>query len=280
MGNLIKQIIIVILCGTFTLCFFTFKVMAYDNVFSHRDINRYSLSKFTKGAVNGTLGMNRDKYNKYNFNRNNYKLEGLWVTKPGLTAVEVGLHKFSYQQWIEEGGYTADEPEFYSSLRHFYDPLKIQINPDLSKHVSYLTDHVGDILDRLVAATKVDPRMDAREWALTGPARRGYPRNQFSLRRGVEYMRKAWAEKNQKLKDRLFAAAWRSCGETMHLLSDMTVPAHVRDDAHPGYPVTTIYSGIRYDPYEYYVTKNHSQIKDWSRGRVDQAISNKILLTN
>ena len=257
--------------------------LAYDNVYSHTDINRCSIDKFAKDASFDSLQKKYDKFQNYNFKLDSYEMEGLAIRKSGTFSVEMYLQSRNYQIWIEKGGYSADEPELYSSLRHFYDPLKVQVDSHTHQNVSYLTDHASEFLEEvndfgnfLTGRLIVDPRMDAREWALTGPERRGYAKNRYSLSKGIEYMRRAWAEKNIKMKDKLFAAAWRSCGETMHLLSDMTVPAHVRNDAHPGYPKNSTYSGLRYDPYEYYVTKNHDKIDGWSKLKVAASITNGI----
>jgi|GEM_PF-4842061 len=266
---------------------------AYDNVYSHKDINKSSIEKFARDVSFDIFGKQFKPFRKYDFLKTTYKMEGYAIKESGTFKVEEKLlempNRRNYQIWIKWGGYSADEPELYSSLRHFYDPLKLQRDRTTGKKVTYLTDHVHALLDQVnqhankgiytwwhkKASTPlvVDPRMDAREWALTGPARRGYPENKYSLRKGVEYMRKAWAEKNTKQKERLFAAAWRSCGETMHLLSDMTVPAHVRNDAHPA---ATVFSGLRYDPYEHFVAKNHKKIATWARRKADPKIAGKI----
>jgi hypothetical protein len=277
-GKIIGMYALIILCGLFICGPLVNEVPAYDNVYSHTDINRCSVSKFARDVSFDIFGKKYKKFRKYDFAKNYYEMEGYAVKASGTFEVEEWLQESNYQKWIEMGGYSADEPELYSSLRHFYDPLTIQTDKHTHQKVSYLTDHASDFLDKVngTGIAIVDPLMDAREWALKGPARRGYPENRYSLRRGVEYMRRAWAEKNIKLKDKLFAAAWRSCGETMHLLSDMTVPAHVRNDAHPGYPAGKIFSGMRYDPYEYYVTKNHDKIKAWSKRKADRAVSGKI----
>ena len=283
MKRILTLPLLIALCFLFIFSPQTNKALAYDNVYAHRDINRCSIDKFARDVSFDIFGKKYKKFKKYNFTHNTYEMEGYAIRKSGTFEVETCLRSRNYQKWIEMGGYSADEPELYSSLRHFYDPLKVQIDKHTHRNVTYLTDHASEFLEKvndfgnfLTGKFIVDPRMDAREWALTGPARRGYPENKYSLSKGIEYMRRAWAEKNIKMKDKLFAAAWRSCGETMHLLSDMTVPAHVRNDAHPGYPNGKIYAGMRYDPYEYYVTKNHAKIRAWSKLKVATSISGKI----
>ena len=55
-------------------------------------------------------------------------------------------------------------------------------------------------------------------------------------------------------KDKLSAAAWRSLGETMHLIADMSVPSHVRNDSHPELEWTQfITDKYRADSYEEFV---------------------------
>ena len=256
--------------------FLSSDLSAYNNRHAHIDINAYSFAKF-RYDVSHDLSGKYAQFKNYDFDEDIIELEGYTVKDADMLEVEEKLVKGNYQFWVAMGGYTADEPELYSSLRHFYDPLMLQADSTIGQKVTYLTDHTSELLDTIGKAVISDPRMDAREWALTGPARRGYKENRYSLRRGVEYMRRAWAEKNVKMKERLFAAAWRSCGETMHLLADMTVPAHVRNDAHPW---ASVFSGLRYDPYEFYVTSNNANngnvIKKYFEGKVDTGIAKEI----
>ena len=142
-----------------------------------------------------------------------------------LTTVNKAL---TWSQWLMEGGYTADEPELWQALRHFYDPTRPSA-PWLSDRHAGLYSATWKVGSKVYA----DPKMDAITWAVTGPARNGQPENAFSWKKAGEYMRQAWScTSSPEEKDRLFAAAWRSIGETMHLVADMTTPAHVRNDAH------------------------------------------------
>ncbi|MCJ7611196.1 MAG: hypothetical protein MUP19_02955, partial [Candidatus Aminicenantes bacterium] len=101
------------------------------------------------------------------------------------------------------------------------------------------------------------PRLNAVDWAVEGPAVSTFKPNEYSWNRGVEFMRRAFhSTESQARKDQLFAAAWRALGETMHLLADMTVPAHVRNDSHPGLGlvplmgITDRWGSLKKDPYE------------------------------
>ena len=64
---------------------------------------------------------------------------------PTYIVEQKTLRPFSW--WITEGGYTADEPEIYMSLRHFYDPqAKGVANFSGNRNVSYLTDISDSVL--------------------------------------------------------------------------------------------------------------------------------------
>ncbi len=169
-----------------------------------------------------------------------------------------GDRKGRWGWWVEEGGYTADEPELYASFRHFYDPKAVN-------GVTYLTDHLQDMeryytyLGRGSGEGVVNPHIDAREWAIAGPARNGLFENEYSWKKGVEYMREAF-QTTAPTKDRTFVKAWRALGETMHLMGDMSCVPHVRNDSHPALAVGSATLGVgnldtnqgllRSDPYE------------------------------
>lgn len=122
----------------------------------------------------------------------------------------------SIDGWIEHGGFSADEPEVVMSLRHFYDPHAL--------YQLYLTDIIGD-------STVANPAIDARTWAMEGPESAGYQENAYSWRKAQYYYWLAMTSPENKSENT--AKAFRALGETMHLLADMTQPAHVRNDGHP-----------------------------------------------
>jgi len=143
--------------------------------------------------------------------------------------------------WITEGGYTADEPEIYMSLRHFYDPqAKGVANFSGNRNVSYLTDISDSVLANWVGGV-MNPCVDAKRWGLN--------ESRYSWKDGQLMLAKAQApDAGNDFRRLAYGKAWRCLGESMHLLADMTVPAHVRNDAHPGK------AGFISDPYEDYIT--------------------------
>lgn len=231
---------------------------AYENVGAHPAINECALKVWLQPIVEGRAKGPDKLLNDYVIRdlAELRKLTGLSVTKPGRWHYDIveGDKQQSFFEWVSNGGYTADEPEWFMSLRHFYDPTR----PEGQR---YLTD-INTMAEWFVWMQKEhpwsggrddirleDPTMDARHWALRGTntSRASLPDNPFSWDRGVENMQAAFIETDPKKKDLLFARAWRSLGETMHLLADMTLPAHVRDDGHPLAP----YAGpLRTDAYE------------------------------
>ncbi|MGQ9623171.1 MAG: hypothetical protein ACUVTO_07040 [Candidatus Caldatribacteriaceae bacterium] len=137
-----------------------------------------------------------------------------------------------------EGGYTADEPERYMALHHFYDPVGANQGGDVPHRSRRYT--VG------LRCCEGKPQ--------DGCQGVGSPAFSVFSRKGHRVHGKGFLAPHSQEKKALFAAAWCSLGETMHLLADMTVPAHVRNDSHPGVAWTEyITDNYRADPYEEYV---------------------------
>jgi len=143
--------------------------------------------------------------------------------------------------WIVEGGFTADEPELHMSLRHFYDPqMRGFSTVSEAKTCSYLTD-VTDVADRVLArlvGSTLNPCVDAKRLALK-ESKHSWSEGQTQLKAAFDH-----PEADAGLRNAAFGKAWRCLGETMHLMADMTTPAHVRNDGHPG---QLLWAG---DPYE------------------------------
>jgi hypothetical protein len=158
----------------------------------------------------------------------------------------IGDKTLSFSEWLTEAGYTADEPELWMSLRHFYDPISGQGITDEHYLLAAALFKVGDlVLQR--------PKMDARTWALRGQAQAPFEENHWSWENGIKTMAEAVAcTSSPQQRDRLYAKSWRALGETMHLMADMTVPAHVRNDAHA---YKTAAGSLGPDPYEVFATE-------------------------
>lgn len=137
----------------------------------------------------------------------------------------------SMRSWIVFGGYTADEPELPNALTHFYNPQNSNA-PWLTDQQYPVTFYKIKKLDRNV----LNPQISAKELALHGTTN-------MKTENFNDYFIKEYYWDSGKLELQLaldssgennqhYGKAWRSLGEVMHLMADMTLPAHVRNDGH------------------------------------------------
>jgi antitoxin component YwqK of YwqJK toxin-antitoxin module len=157
----------------------------------------------------------------------------------GFGGYELADAQLTPAEWVVAGGDWADEPHLYASVRHFFDPLALWGQRYLTDQYEYHGWYDA-------------PGIDARTWALD------HPDNPYSFRDALLQYRAALQVKEQNwapgttiggthFKTNIdmtpasaeeerqlhLARAYRALGETMHLLADMTQPAHVRNDSHP-----------------------------------------------
>jgi hypothetical protein len=224
-----------------TALFLLFLLAPSHDVFAwnqgtHRQINFEAVNVFYRqmeGKKKYLLGPLPDELRKEAY-------RGIAVTSSGLDVghYTIAAASFTMPQWVVVGGDWADEPHLYASVRHFYDPLGL-VKP-------YLTDQFwahGVLYEA--------PGIDAKTWGLE------HPDNPFSFKQGLTYYKLAMevddsvplppmlAPNHFKLNLNLapndhaeqrrvyLAMAYRALGEAMHMMGDMTQPAHVRNDAHP-----------------------------------------------
>lgn len=258
---------------------------AGNNLFKggpHRTINDLALIRWSDSRTDPLL-------KRYQLTTDT-ELQGPTIIDSGLEQVTTADRAGTFRWWLDEGGFTADEPELYNSFRHFYDPKSLG-------GVSYLTDHLDELnyvyralifTSKLghavgaIAGTDVNPRVNARDWAISGEANNGFGANQYCWNKGIAYMKAAFVETNGKQKQRLFAQAWRSLGETMHLIGDMSCVPHVRNDSHPGKAIGCTYFGnndpnqgyLKNDPYE--LLCNETLVRASAGGSVDPAAKDLI----
>ena len=230
-------------CLLLALCLAGTPAAAWDNAETHPMINRAAVERFLRQV----------EFEEWwrNCSFSDMTPLGRQVMETGLFDRREELNKMTIRDWLAHGGYSADTPELPQSFRHFYDPVRLA-------GVSYLTDHLDDVLEfgwgiGRVAVKGVDwivslpdtenPKTDARHWALT------HPDNPYSLAMAVSYFRDAVGKDPLIAADREFVGwpeygmAWRAVGETMHLMADMVMPAHVRNDSHPYLEVRSLKFG-------------------------------------
>lgn len=257
MESLVKKLFVALII---LLC--TCPAYSYDDESAHPEINLSALRVWRSETLNQKKPVDLSLYlidsSEYQLFR---RLSGTTVCVAGnwhSDMIETVRDKRFYE-WISSGGRTADAPHWFQSLRHFYNPLE-------PENMRYLTDipTVAQMYARVqsrVPGTEnvaiVNPEIDARHWALDGTAKiPDTPDNHYAWKHGIAAMKKAFAEPDYHKKQELFAFSWRVLGETMHLLADMTVPAHVRDDAHPMAEHVTILN-LRGDSYELNIYGEH-----------------------
>ncbi len=172
-----------------------------------------------------------------------------YIAEKGLDYLlysKEGPAEKTVKSWIVDGGYSADVPEVPASLRHFYDPTRTLGD-------RYLTDIAnGKIMGSLQKYVLTNPQIDGVQWALGKPGEfaTGSQDHHFTWESGKLWMQMALKETNKKKKSEYMANAWRSLGETLHMIADNGCPPHVRNDAHPSpfYNNNTWFGNP--DPYE------------------------------
>jgi len=113
-------------------------------------------------------------------------------------------------KWLRDGGKTEDEPFYTRSVNHFLDPLTGKgFKGDFKTALEWAKNQSGIVLSSDCS------------WGAT----RGY------YRQGLTSSTKT--ERETKL-----AGAFECVGRLMHLVQDMSVPAHTRDDGHVGWFLT------------------------------------------
>ncbi len=233
---------------------------SYGNILAHRNINKGIIEQFKTRFLGST---NSGEFKNYSFLfDSSVGYEGEMITKGGYLYVTEGIKSLSAEEWITEGGFSADEPELQASLRHFYDPIE-----DTTER--YLKDHLGIIMRE--SSPTFNPRIDHIAWATTEAE------HLYNWSIGKAKLKKALETSDNRDRNELMAYAWRSLGETLHMIADMGCPAHVRDDAHPG--LFSDYSVIKHfgnsDPYENICEQLTDRMVGWCEGKVDPNLKDK-----
>lgn len=122
------------------------------------------------------------------------------------------FYRNTLKDWLIFGGYAADTPNLDMALNHLYDQT------------------TGKGIGGSLAGDS------AVNWVTRND-------NPYSFMNGKKYFLQALEDTDRD--NYWYGMAWRSVGESMHMVSDMTVPAHVRNDAHPFYePYERLTTGI------------------------------------
>lgn len=208
--------VIAVLAGFIFYFIFRGIIFPYENTQTHPSFNE-AIVKF--------IEENSQNYfpSRYSIKitQNAARYTGKAVTDRDYFEISHGESDVDYTvlEWIKHGGYSADEPEFAASVRHFFDPLA------LSGGRKYLTNR-GTYWEWVYP----NPHVDAIEWAL-GDSPKGQE-NEWSLKKGKEYLQSAFELADESLKNTNLAKAFRCLGEVLHNTGDMGCPPHTRNDSH------------------------------------------------
>jgi len=260
----------------------------YGNKAVHPDLNAMILGAFLK--QNSTPTQAEPFFKNYTFLfLSGTTLKGTAVIKDGYFSPndiaaaglgygysEEGPAEKTVKGWITHGGYSADVPEVPASLRHFYDPTKPAGN-------RYLTDIANSkIMGSLQKYVLTNPKTDAVEWAMGKPGIEALSVQDhfYTWERGKNWIRMALNEQNKKKQNEYMANAWRSLGETLHMIADNGCPPHVRNDAHPSPFLNNNTFLGNPDPYEEFMDQLKQEKPDvfaqFGKGTPDPDFRNKI----
>lgn len=265
--------------------------VGYGNQKNHPTLNKFIVKAFLE--KNNKESFSMKKFKLYEFKFDKQKLRGNYISKPGLfnpseidrfhedlanwlygetTYTEEAGEKTPLE-WMAHGGYSADVPEVPASFRHFYDPTR----PDGQKH---LTDDVNSKLLNWIQTKFTNPHTDGVSWAVGQAGSFGALEHNYTWENGKVFMKGALEEKDPEKRNALMAKAWRSLGETLHMIADNGCPSHVRNDAHPSIPFRTMSYFGNPDTYEEmmaeFQTNNEAGLDEFQSGKADPDLALKL----
>ncbi len=244
-------------------------LLSYDNVKNHGTINEIIVNAFVDR--NNGAPTTSAKFKNYVFLLDKDVLKGDYILEPGglfhpanvpnigdrsvvgyKTTITEVQKSITPLKWIIHGGFSADEPEVPAGLRHFYDPTKPKGN-------RYLNDTASSVVSGWGQTWYKNPKIDGVSWALGKAKSIGAEEHNYSWENGKAYIKAALENSNPEKRKNYMAKAWRSLGETLHMIADNGCPPHVRNDSHPPGNVA---------PYENILSK--VDLKKYQTGKVDQ----------
>ncbi|MFH0768766.1 MAG: hypothetical protein V1932_04265 [Chloroflexota bacterium] len=264
MKKIIAAIATCVIIATTILVIKPLPAMAWEQGASgaHEEINRYAINRFFSAYAGSS------KYANSPID----KAALFWGPEVGASSMVVGGHTVfmrdhTFSAWVVHGGYSADEPNIWACVRHFYDPLSKNGAPQLTDH-SWLHGAVYEALS-------------AKSWTFEDPS------NPFSWPKALEYYKRAMeipvgadntevpgtdfrdqdipVDSAAQARSAFLGKAFRALGESMHMIADMTQPAHNRNDSHPNGDLDPLESRVTIDT-----------IKMVAGGQVEQEINDDI----
>lgn len=190
----------------------------------------HALSVETHKAINAYIAQNALN----GFSLDSYLTNTLGIQNGIETQFSANGNNQEAWKWLRDGGLYEDEPPstlpYIRSVNHFHDPLKA-------------IDQAGFTG---VWGTGILSGKSAILWSQSAKQTQS-PGGYYSWPDARQYFYNALTSSTKSVRDTNFADTFRGLGQLMHLVQDMSVPEHTRDDGH--------YFG---DFYEEYVAKNQS----------------------
>ncbi|MBN2568170.1 MAG: hypothetical protein JXB42_01945 [Deltaproteobacteria bacterium] len=150
-------------------------------------------------------------------------------------GIEEIFGKNEVSEWLKKGGKYEDKPNWHTfwgrSVNHFHNPLTDEGYSGIWG-VSWLSG------------------VSSVQWSQK-PVGTQSPGGHYSWHDVREYFYIALTAPTKSERDENFAETFRGLGQLMHLVQDLSVPAHTRDDGHLGY--------LRYN-YETWAQRNIENI--------------------
>ena len=160
---------------------------------------------FTALALRGDTHYKLNEYIAKN-TFNSFSLDGYLKNYLGVqNGVETSLGDKNVYEWLSHGGEAEDSSVGFRYLNHFLDPID---NTGLWGHES------------------------AANWALAVEGVQSIVGEDYSWNDARAYYFKALTSPDSYMRRTSFAKTFRALGQVMHLVQDMSVPEHVRNDAH------------------------------------------------
>jgi hypothetical protein len=240
------RLILALIIAATTFMFHTPGALAWEQGAngSHEEINKYAVNRFLSASASNP---------KYANSLINVKQQ-FWGTETTSASLPVSgftsqKSNLTFSQWVIHGGFSADEPEIWACVRHFYDPLSANGVPQLTDHLA-LHGFVYDTIS-------------AKEWAFESTE------NPYGWRQALEYYKQAMeltddsqetvvggkdfrdpgikVNSAAEARSAYLGKSFRALGETMHMMADITQPSHVRNDSHPSIDLDPLESTINKD---------------------------------
>lgn len=194
-------------------------VYAYEARF-HRELTRESIeSSYVEDYLKDNLGLS--------INRRLTGPGSIWFG-PYYTLIRSEVQNRTIAEWIVWGSEREDRPTGARAITHFY-------NPTAPLHPARLTDPYD--FNRANSLQRArDDHPEGYAWA---DACQYY---YLALTNEQESIPGEDESTSAHSRTWYFAQTFRALGQILHLLEDMGVPAHVRNDAHdPGYSGNVLY---------------------------------------